>query len=322
MEFCQGCRVDDYEQIRKWQLDVDKVSHRLGTMFSEMIFTTGFVHCDPHPGNVLINPIDSASSSSLAHANDHKKKTEKKKRNGEFEIVLLDHGLYQTLSETFRYRYAQMWMAILENDMAKLERLTSHFNISEYFSIFSCIITGRSWTAINNGIANVKFSVDEVSLFYRCCIYILMVVDTMNSFIGFRLFKSVEIKSEAGKYLREISEVLNRVPREMLLLLKTNDLLRGIETCLKTRASSSSLIYMSKCCVRLVNAYERKQQEQQQRQELLSIQASHPMSFAFAFAQVLHNMRALKFRALSYLREISYLVKIFSYELFLYAIRS
>ncbi|KAJ3612906.1 hypothetical protein NHX12_019163, partial [Muraenolepis orangiensis] len=41
-----------------------------------------------------------------------------------------------------------------------------------------------------------------------------------------------------------ISELLNRVPRQMLLLLKTNDLLRSIETALHTRASSSSFLHM------------------------------------------------------------------------------
>ncbi|KAF3844308.1 hypothetical protein F7725_007471 [Dissostichus mawsoni] len=46
-----------------------------------------------------------------------------------------------------------------------------------------------------------------------------------------------------------ISELLNRVPRQMLLLLKTNDLLRGIENTLQTRASSSSFINMSRCCI-------------------------------------------------------------------------
>jgi len=47
------------------------VSQKLSRLYSEMIFDKGFVHCDPHPGNVLIN--------------NHK---------GYTEIVLLDHGLY------------------------------------------------------------------------------------------------------------------------------------------------------------------------------------------------------------------------------------
>lgn len=59
-----------------------------------------------------------------------------------------------------------------------------------------------------------------------------------------------EIRTNATLYLPQISELLNRVPRQMLLLLKTNDLLRGIETTLQTRASSSSFINMSRCCIR------------------------------------------------------------------------
>lgn len=51
-----------------------QISENLGKMYSEMIFVHGFVHCDPHPGNVLIRKCPSS------------KKT---------QIVLLDHGLYQ-----------------------------------------------------------------------------------------------------------------------------------------------------------------------------------------------------------------------------------
>ena len=49
-----------------------QVSRDLGKLYSEMIFVQGYVHCDPHPGNVLVN---------------------KTKRGT--QIVLLDHGLYQ-----------------------------------------------------------------------------------------------------------------------------------------------------------------------------------------------------------------------------------
>ena len=51
-----------------------QISRLLGRMYSEMIFVNGFVHCDPHPGNVLVR---------------------KRPDTGKVEIVLLDHGLYQ-----------------------------------------------------------------------------------------------------------------------------------------------------------------------------------------------------------------------------------
>ncbi|XP_075471516.1 LOW QUALITY PROTEIN: aarF domain-containing protein kinase 1 [Ascaphus truei] len=62
--------------------------------------------------------------------------------------------------------------------------------------------------------------------------------------------QACEIRSNAAAYLPQISQLLASVPRQMLLLLKTNDLLRGIETSLRTRASASSFISMSRCCVR------------------------------------------------------------------------
>lgn len=49
-----------------------QVSRKLSRLYSEMIFVHGYVHCDPHPGNVLVNKTDSGT-----------------------QIVLLDHGLYQ-----------------------------------------------------------------------------------------------------------------------------------------------------------------------------------------------------------------------------------
>lgn len=55
-------------------------------------------------------------------------------------------------------------MAILEKDIKKLEILTQRFNLGEYFGLFACIITGRSWDAINQGIQTTKFSNNEVIL--------------------------------------------------------------------------------------------------------------------------------------------------------------
>lgn len=62
--------------------------------------------------------------------------------------------------------------------------------------------------------------------------------------------QDIEIRTNASMYLPQISDLLNRVPRQMLLLVKTNDLLKGIETTLQTRASSSSFINISRCCIR------------------------------------------------------------------------
>eukprot|EP00118_Oscarella_pearsei_P019363 m.205267 g.205267 ORF g.205267 m.205267 type:complete len:126 (+) comp39658_c0_seq16:896-1273(+) len=74
MDFIDGCRVTDVAEIKNQGLNIPDVAGKFIECMSEQIFRTGFVHADPHPGNVLIRP--------------------RPKKKGEAEIVLLDHGLY------------------------------------------------------------------------------------------------------------------------------------------------------------------------------------------------------------------------------------
>lgn len=62
-----------------------------------------------------------------------------------------------------------------------------------------------------------------------------------------------EIQTFAVTYIPEITEVLNRVPRQMILLLKTNDLLRGIDAKL---SATKSFVTLSRCCVRAVKEHD------------------------------------------------------------------
>lgn len=72
--------------------------------------------------------------------------------------------------------------------------------------------------------------------------------------VSLLLLQDVEIRNNAAAYLPQISQLLAHVPRQMLLIFKTNDLLRGIEAALGTRASASSFLNMSRCCVRALAA--------------------------------------------------------------------
>lgn len=72
MEFLEGGQVNDLDYIRKNKIDTFEVANKIGQLYSNMIFITGFVHSDPHPGNILV----------------------RKTKSGSVDIVLLDHGLY------------------------------------------------------------------------------------------------------------------------------------------------------------------------------------------------------------------------------------
>lgn len=72
MEYLHGGQVNDLEYIEKNKIDKFEIANKIGQLYSNMIFINGFVHSDPHPGNILV----------------------RKNPKGETEVVLLDHGLY------------------------------------------------------------------------------------------------------------------------------------------------------------------------------------------------------------------------------------
>lgn len=72
MEFEEGVQVTNINYINENKIDRMVLSSRLGELYSNMIFKYGFVHSDPHPGNILI----------------------KQNEDNKLDIVLLDHGLY------------------------------------------------------------------------------------------------------------------------------------------------------------------------------------------------------------------------------------
>ncbi|XP_056409262.1 aarF domain-containing protein kinase 1 isoform X3 [Hyla sarda] len=186
-----------------------KVSRALGMLYSEMIFVHGFVHCDPHPGNVLVRQIEGSRGP---------------------EIILLDHGLYQELTDNFRLNYCHLWEALIAADMDGVRRYSQRLGVGDLYPLFACMLTARSWNSVNRGITRGPVSAKEAQ----------------------------EIRSNAAAYLPQISQLLASVPRQMLLLLKTNDLLHGIGTALHTSASASSFLSMSRCCVRAVARHRRK----------------------------------------------------------------
>jgi len=58
MEFCPGVKIDEIDQLNKLygKGGAKKASDILVRVCAKMIFVHGHVHCDPHPGNILVRP--------------------------------------------------------------------------------------------------------------------------------------------------------------------------------------------------------------------------------------------------------------------------
>ena len=183
-----GARVDNLSYLEKWNIKPEDVSAAIATIFDEMTFISGHLHCDPHLGNVFVRPISSSDS-----------------RTPNFEIVLLDHGLYRQLPAKLRVDYAHLWLSIIKTDLPAMRYYSELVaNVPpEKFSLFASAITGRDFGRVVRGqMAGLKVprSLEEVGKITKANV--------------------------GGDLMLQLVDLLSNMPRIMLLLLKTNDLTR------------------------------------------------------------------------------------------------
>ena len=56
MEWVEGCKVNDQAALLQASIRPTEVAVLLLDAFAEMTYVHGFVHADPHPGNILVRP--------------------------------------------------------------------------------------------------------------------------------------------------------------------------------------------------------------------------------------------------------------------------
>lgn len=88
-------------------LSTKEVMTAMVDLFSAQIFKWGVVHCDPHPGNIFIRRLPS----------------------GHAELVLIDHGLYVYMSQSFRHEYGLFWKSLMTFDNKAIAAVTAGWGI-------------------------------------------------------------------------------------------------------------------------------------------------------------------------------------------------
>ena len=119
-EFIHGIKVSDKTALEEIGLNVKDVDTKILRIFSEQLFHTGFVHADPHPGNILIQ----------------------KAHDGGSRIVLLDHGLYEEMTREVREALSGLWVGIVNNDHEEMEKWGGKLNVEDY-RVFSMALSQR-----------------------------------------------------------------------------------------------------------------------------------------------------------------------------------
>ena len=69
---------------------------------------------------------------------------------------------FQTLTDKFRVHYGKLWLSLIRADINGISKYSAKLGVGNLFGLFACMVTGRSWTAVSQGIDKMKFSKEEV----------------------------------------------------------------------------------------------------------------------------------------------------------------
>jgi aarF domain-containing kinase len=104
-------------------LSLTEVMTTMVDLFSAQMFLWGWVHCDPHPGNIFIRRLP----------------------NGRSELVLIDHGLYVHMQPEFRHQYSLFWKSLMTFDNQTMKEVVGKWGVNNA-DIFASATLMRPYT--------------------------------------------------------------------------------------------------------------------------------------------------------------------------------
>ena len=239
------------------------------------------VHCDPHPGNVLVRA----------------------RAGGQPQLVLLDHGLYRDVEESTRLHYCELWKGIVLADEDAIIRASKGLGVYSPMmeklypdrkggvshTLLAAMLTQKGWNHVIDPDmsslelpppkseaekqAEIKALIreDEERVVAAVTNKRLDEISSADTAVGEKpmsLDPAVEVETSEGsgassaeaaeayeaelrtnvaEYLPGILEVLQSVDRSVLLLLKTNDCLRSANARLGGRATETYIVTAEYC---------------------------------------------------------------------------
>lgn len=209
MEFEEGFKATDIPRIQESNLNPHDIAKLISSVFASQVYLSGFVHCDPHPANVLVreHPV-------------HK---------GKPQIVLIDHGLYRKLDDTFRIHYSMLWKNIMLANVHGIRESCINLGLNDKsYALFTAVLMARPFDEIiersktiqNTNLLGLQSKASTSSPTTTCT--------KETRAIKKEDVDQIIMRAYAQKFLPQIIALLDNVPRPMILLFKMNDCIRHI----------------------------------------------------------------------------------------------
>ena len=170
-----ACKVTDMQELKKMKINLKELDKKLFEVFAYQIFTTGFVHADPHPGNIFVRKI-----------------------KGKLQIVLLDHGLYETVEKGVRNDLCCFWEAIVLRDYDLMKVYSDKLSVSDHKRFAEILL--QKPLDVNKFSFATRYTEEEVNY----------------------------MKKMASEHFDIIMRVLKEMPRNLLFVVRNINTVRAI----------------------------------------------------------------------------------------------
>jgi len=201
-EFIDGIKVSDKEALEKAGLNLADIDRNILNIFSQQLFHTGFIHADPHPGNILIRP---GTGKLKSH-----------------QVVLLDHGLYEEIKDDVREALAGLWMGIVNNDHTEMESCCHELNVRDY-RVFAIALSQRFISSP----PGIDDELDFRKMFGGRGF-------SRETFRSLPQEKKQEIRAIIQKFHDRMFDTFQSMPAKMVLVMRNLNTIRGLITAHKT----------------------------------------------------------------------------------------
>lgn len=105
MEDVTNLKITDFEAIEAAGIRRAEVARRLFEVYLKQIFVHNFVHADPHPGNLFVQPLDPVPD-----------------RARPFRLVFVDFGMVATVPEPMRPHFRDYLVGFVTRDVGRMVR--------------------------------------------------------------------------------------------------------------------------------------------------------------------------------------------------------
>jgi aarF domain-containing kinase len=188
MEFIHGIKGNDIEKMKKEGISLTDVANKLFGAIAEQTFTFGFLHSDMHGGNFLVRKNPNNLS--------------------ETQVVLIDHGLYNRMSEEFRIGYCKFWKALVLRDDKYIEEYCENYGIVDS-NFYTSMILMQGFDKVGPG------PIEDFDNLGK-----KMTISKRKQF-----FDSMGGLTEMQE---KMDNMMKKMPLEMLLIMRTSFLLRSV----------------------------------------------------------------------------------------------